>query len=137
MNIKALPVCLLVLLMTATTGCNKYAIKKRGTNLQAALTSYDVALRWAEYQTAYDYHVSPDGSRPRADLARLDELSVTGVKQTQKTLNEDRTEATVKYLISYYIRTQGTVRELRLEHKWWVNEETGQWFIDGEFPNFF
>lgn len=137
MNIKALPVCLLVLLMTATTGCNKYAIKKRGINLQAALTSYDVALRWAEYQTAYDYHLSPDGSRPRADLARLDELSVTGVKQTQKTLNEDRTEATVKYLISYYIRTQGTVRELRLEHKWWVNEETGQWFIDGEFPNFF
>ena len=137
MHTKALPVCLLLLLMMATTGCNKYAIKKRGINLQAALTSYDVALRWAEYQTAYNYHVSPDGSRPRADLARLDELSVTGIKQTQKTLNEDRTEATIKYLISYYIRTQGTVRELRLEHKWWVNEETGQWFIDGAFPNFF
>lgn len=137
MNIKALPVCLLVLLMTATTGCNKYAIKKRGISLQAALTSYDVALRWAEYQTAYNYHVSPDGSRPRADLARLDELSVTGIKQTQKTLNEDHTEATIKYVIAYYIRTQGTIRELRLEHKWWVNEETGQWFIDGAFPDFF
>lgn len=134
---KALPVCLLALLMLAIGGCNKYGIKKRGANLQAALTSYEVALRWAEYQTAYNYHISPNGARPPANLERLAELSVTGVKQIQKTINEDHTEAMIKYVIAYYIKTQGIVRELRLEHKWWVNEETGQWFIDGAFPDFF
>ena len=137
MSARILPVYLLIFLLVAITGCDRYAKKKRVTSLEKAMTSYEVALRWAQYQAAYDYHVSPDGTRPAEDLERLTEVSVTGVKQTQKILNADHTEAKVKYIISYYIKTQGTVKELKPEYKWWVNQDTGQWFIDSEFPAFF
>ena len=74
------------------------------------MTSYEVALRWAQYQAAYDYHVSPDGTRPAEDLERLTEVSVTGVKQTQKILNEDHTEAKVKYVISTISKRRARLR---------------------------
>ena len=88
------------------------------------------------YKSAYDYHVSPDGTKPPANLDQLEEISVTGIEIVEKTVNEDHTEANVKVVVSYYIKSYGTVEKLKLDQTWWVNEETGQWFIDGEFPQF-
>ena len=116
--------------------CKQYTITKRVNNIEAAVTSYDVAMRWAQYSVAYAYHISPDGIRPFTDLDLLQELSVTGVKVIQKVLSPDSTEAIVKTEISYFFKDQGTIRKLKLEQRWWVKEETNQWFIDGEFPVF-
>ena len=61
---------------------------------------------------------------------------MTGIKVIQKVLSPDSTEAIVKTEISYFFKDQGTIRKLKLEQRWWVKEETNQWFIDGEFPVF-
>ena len=137
MNAKVFAIPCALILSLMLTGCNQYKVQKRVNSLEASITSYDVALRWAQYQDAYAYHVSPNGTQPPADLERLNEISVTGVKPVQKIINEDHTEATVRYVITYYIKDQGTLKEIKAEHNWWVNQETNQWFIDSEFPKFF
>jgi len=116
--------------------CKQYTITKRVNNIEAAVTSYDVAMRWAQYSVAYAYHISPDGIRPFTDLDLLQELSVTGVKVIEKNLNLENTEAVVKIEISYYFKNEGTIKKIKLEQHWWVKEETNQWFIDGDFPKF-
>ena len=116
--------------------CKQYTITKRVNNIEAAVTSYDVAMRWAQYSEAYAYHISPDGIRPFTDLDLLQELSVTGVKVIEKNINLENTEAVVKIEISYYFKNEGTIKKIKLEQHWWVKEETNQWFIDGDFPKF-
>ncbi len=136
MNINVWSNIIIIFLFVFLSGCIQYKEQKKVQNLESALTSYDVALRWAKYQDAYSYHVSPNGTQPPADLDALREISITGIKVVEKTINEDHTEANVKSVVSYFLKTYGTVKELKLETNWWVNEKTGQWFIDGEFPKF-
>ncbi|MFT5395642.1 MAG: hypothetical protein ACI85N_000829 [Gammaproteobacteria bacterium] len=136
MNASLFTKLVLVILIVSLSGCKRYTTTKRVNNIEAAVTSYDVAMRWAQYPEAYAYHVSPNGTQPPADLDSLKELSVTGVKVIQKTLNPENTEAIVKTEISYYFKDEGTIRKLKLNQRWWVKEETNQWFIDGEFPKF-
>lgn len=126
----------LVILIVSLSGCKQYTTTKRVNAIEAAVTSYEVAMRWAEYSEAYAYHVSPNGTKPPADIESLKELSVTGVKLIEKVLNTENTEAFVKTEISYYFKDEGTIRKLKLKQRWWVKEETNQWFIDGEFPKF-
>jgi hypothetical protein len=136
MNASLIYKLVLVITIVSLSGCKQYTTTKRVNNIEAAVTSYDVAMRWAQYPEAYAYHLSPDGTQPPADLESLKELSVTGVKVIQKVLSPDSTEAIVKTEISYFFKDQGTIRKLKLEQRWWVKEETNQWFIDGEFPVF-
>lgn len=125
-----------IVLLASLSACKQYTTQKRANNIEAAITSYDVAMRWAQYPEAYSYHVSPNGTQPPANLEVLKELSITGVKVTEKLINEELTEANVKTEISYYFKDQGTIKKLKLHQRWWLKEETNQWFIDGEFPVF-
>jgi hypothetical protein len=136
MNIRVLSKLIFIILVVLLSGCNRYTTQKRVNNIEAAITSYDVAMRWAQYPEAYRYHVAPNGTQPPVNYDALKELSVTGVKVIEKILNPENTEANVKTEISYYFKDEGTIRKLKLDQRWWVNEETNQWFIDGEFPKF-
>lgn len=126
----------LIILIVSLSGCNQYTTKKRVRDIEEAITSYNIAMRWAQYETAYDYHVLPDGTKPPADLDALKRLSVTKVYVSSKILNDKRDEAIINTEISYYFKDQGTVKSIKLEQHWWVNEKTTQWFIDGAFPEF-
>ena len=125
-----------VLLFCMLAACNKIKTQQKMTNLKESLTSYEVALRWAEHDAAYSYHVAPDGSRPPADLEKLNEISVTGIEITDKTVNELQTEAYTSIKIKYYNKSQGTIKTIKQEQVWWYNEINKQWFIKTEFPQF-
>lgn len=136
MNFSIFTRLFLIVLITLLTACNSYQVKKKVNNLEDSITSYGVALRWSEYQELYSYYVSPNGTQPPADLDRLQEISVTGIEVTEKIINNDHTEADVKTVVTYFIKTQGSIKKLKLDQKWWYNEANKQWFIDGEFPKF-
>jgi uncharacterized protein YpuA (DUF1002 family) len=127
---------LLVILIASLTGCNAYQVKKRANSLESTITSYGIALRWAEHDSLYSYYLSPNGTKPPADLDRLQEISVTGLDIIEKLINPEQTEANVKTVVTYYYKTQGSIKTLKLNQKWWYNEAVGQWYIDGEFPKF-
>ena len=125
-----------VLLITVLSGCSKYQMQKKFNNLDRSITSYEIALRWAQYQDAYSYHVYLDGTQPPVDISRLNEISVTGIDVIRKSIGENQDKAFTRIEIKYYNKSEGTVRKLSLEQKWWFNENNAQWYIDGEFPKF-
>jgi hypothetical protein len=136
MNFSTFSKVSLILLLSLLTACNAYQSKKKMNNLESTLTSYNVALRWAEHKTLYSYYVSPNGTQPPADIAALEEISVTGIEEVEKTINEEQTKANIKLVVKYYKKDEGSVRTLKLDQEWWYNEPNNQWFIDGEFPKF-
>jgi hypothetical protein len=88
------------------------------------------------YKEAYSYHYSPEGTQPPTKLDRLEEVSVTGVEVTDKTINTEHTEAYVETVVTYFFKTQGSVKKLKLNQRWWFSEQLKQWFIDHPFPEF-
>ena len=126
----------LFLLMMLLQSCNTFKVRETVAALEDSITNYNVALRWGMYKDAYSYHFSPDGKQPPAKLDGLDEISVTGIKVTEKIINTDHTEANVESTITYFLKTQGTIKEIKLNQKWWYNEEYKQWFVDHPFPDF-
>lgn len=129
---------LFVVIATACmlTACQNVKDKKKASNLEESVTNYEVALRWAEHESAYSYHVSPEGERPETDLDRLKEISVTGIEVFEKLINQEKDEAITRMEIKYYFKDQGTVRTLKLEQQWWYSEELEQWFVKSDFPPF-
>lgn len=136
MNRKNISTLLLIILVCMLTACQNVKEKKKAANLEESVTSYEVALRWAEHESAYSYHVSPDGTRPAVDLDGLKEISVTGIEVFEKLVNETKDEAIIRMEVKYYFKDQGTVRTLKLEQLWWYSEENEQWFIKSDFPPF-
>jgi hypothetical protein len=126
----------LIVLISSLSACNAYQTRKKMSGLDRTLTSYNVALRWAEYKTLYSYYVSPNGTQPPADLDALQEISVTGIEEVEKTINEEQTKANIKIVVKYYKKSEGSIKTLKLDQEWWYNEPNKQWFIDGEFPKF-
>ena len=126
----------LFLLMILLQSCNTFKVRETVAALENSITNYNVALRWGMYKDAYSYHFSPDGKQPPAKLDGLEEISVTGIKVTEKIINTDHTEANVESTITYFLKTQGTIKEIKLNQKWWFNEEYKQWFVDHPFPDF-
>ena len=126
----------LFLLMILLQSCNTFKVRETVAVLEDSITNYNVALRWGMYKDAYSYHFSPDGKQPPAKLDGLEEISVTGIKVTEKIINTEHTEANVESTITYFLKTQGTIKEIKLNQKWWFNEEYKQWFVDHPFPDF-
>ena len=57
-------------------------------------------------------------------------------KKLEKTVNPEHTEAYVETTISYYFKTEGNIKKINLNQKWWLNKDLNQWFIDQPFPKF-
>jgi hypothetical protein len=124
------------LILSILSACNAYTTQKRTNSFDTTITSYKIALRWAQHETFYSYYVSPNGTQPPADIERLQEVSVTSIQEVQKTINTEENEANVIIMVKYYLKDEGSVKTLKLDQNWWYNEPNRQWFIDGEFPKF-
>ena len=123
-------------LMMLLQSCNTFKIRETLEALEASVTNYTVALRWGMYKEAYSYHYSPEGKQPPATLDGLEEISVTGIEVIEKVINPEHTEAYVESTITYFFKTQGTIKKIKLKQKWWFNDQYKQWFVDHPFPNF-
>ena len=122
--------------MMLLQSCNNFKVRETVEILEDSVTHYNVALRWAMYKEAYSYHYSPDGKQPQAKLDGLEEISVTGIEVTDKIINTEHTEANVETTVTYFLKTQGTIKKIKLNQKWWYNKQYKQWFVDSPFPEF-
>lgn len=125
----------LAVFLLSLSSCNRNDNKKNVETLNNNIIYYGVALRWANYRDAYEYHRSADGSQPEIDIDRLKEYSVTGFKVVQKIINDSLDEALIESEISFYNKNQATVKQITLKQVWWFEEESKRWFIDEDFPD--
>ncbi len=91
------------LILSILSACNAYTTQKRTNSFDTTITSYKIALRWAQHETFYSYYVSPNGTQPPADIERLQEVSVTSIQEVQKTINTEENEANVIIMVKYYL----------------------------------
>jgi len=66
----------------------------------------------------------------------METIRVTGFTITEKTLNEDVTEAVVKGELNYYRVDYGTLKKIDLNQTWWFEPDSKEWFLQSEFPQF-
>ena len=100
------------------------------------MKQYDKALRWAELRDAASYHVNRQGIPLVIDIEYAKQFSVTDINVLEKIINPEINEANILVEISYYHKEYGTVKKIRQEQLWWLNQEAGVWLIESGFPEF-
>lgn len=132
MNLKYLLLVFALVLCGACTDNMK--IRGQADKLAMTLDDYGADMRWGRYNKAYGYHVNTDGTKPEADLDRLEGFSVTSFTPGDAILNADVTEAVVPIEIKYYDEQYGMLRSLKQTQKWWFDVKSKSWFVESDFP---
>jgi len=130
--------CLCVL---STSGCGRIVARGQADKLDRTVTEYASSLRWSFYREAISFHVSRDGKFAEVDIDQLESIAVTDFDIISKTIipsSEEGgvNEAIIEAEVSYYHKSQGTLREMSLSQIWWYNEELKAWMIESDFPEF-
>jgi len=114
-------------------GCGKVKKQKKSDALQAAVTAYGSALRWAYYDTAWGFiHPDKRGTMPDG----LDNVRVTGYEVVQPPLRSSEDKATQVVRIEYLFRDRQSIRTLTDRQDWRFEPEAETWWLHSEFPNF-
>lgn len=127
-------ICLIFL--SGLLSCSGTTERRKLETLNEAIDNYAYALRWSRTDDAVSYHVREDGSKPEIDSSIMDSVSVTGFEIKERNVNPEQTEATVKGELNYYKSSSATVRTIEYNQRWWYQEDSGKWFVDGDFPEF-
>ncbi len=131
--LKQITLLTLVLMLAA---CNAAGTRTKADGLTTAMDEYVAALRWGRFDSAREYHMHKDGTRPDIDSSQLEYIRVTGHTIKKKTVNDALDEATVKMEIQYYHNEYGTLKKLVIDQQWWYSDEAKRWFLSSDFPKF-
>lgn len=114
-------------------GCGKVKKQKKADALEAAVTAYGSALRWAYYDTAWGYlHPDKRVTMPEG----LDNVRVTGYEVVQPPLRSSADKATQVVRIEYLFRDRQAIRTLTDRQDWRFDQETETWWLHSQFPDF-
>ena len=127
---------IIFLISMTLCACEAMKSKEQVKRLDTVLKEYDKSLRWSEYRSAANFHVSREEIPLPVDIEHVKKFSVTGIKVLQKTINPEITEAIVLIEISYYNKEYGTVNSIRQEQHWWRVPDKNIWLIESDFPEF-
>jgi len=123
------------------SGCGRIEARGQADKLDRTVTEYASSLRWSFYREAISFHVSRDGKFAEVDIDQLESIAVTDFDIISKTIipsSEEGgvNEAIIEAEVSYYHKSQGTLREMSLSQIWWYNEAFKAWMIESDFPEF-
>ena len=131
----------MVTCLVLVSGCAAVKARGQADKLDRTVKEYASSLRWSFYREAISFHVSRDGKFAEVDIDQLESIAVTDFDIISKTIipsSEEGgvNEAIIEAVVSYYHKSQGTLREMSLSQIWWYNEEFKAWMIESDFPEF-
>ena len=131
----------MVTCLVLVSGCAVVKARGQADKLDRTVKEYASSLRWSFYREAISFHVSRDGKFAEVDIDQLESIEVTDFNIISKTIipsSEEGgvNEAIIEAEVSYYHKSQGTLREMSLSQIWWYNEEFKAWMIESDFPEF-
>jgi hypothetical protein len=127
-------VCIVIL--AALAGCNGGSVKSRLATLDQAISAYGDALRWARYEDAQKFHLTPDGKTVALDEHAMKDIRITGYVVRETNFDEKGTTADVQAEFKYFFTSRGTLVTKVVPQKWWYEEESKRWLLESGLPDF-
>lgn len=130
---------LMVLLAVLTiAGCGSMQTSQRVNTLDETLNAYRILLRWGQYEDAMAYIRFRPGHEIDAeapDFEALKQVRLASYDIAEKVLLEDKNEANVRVMMTYYASDSNVLHSLRQMQTWWYDEDKKRWFLEGELPD--
>jgi hypothetical protein len=99
--------------------------------------SYDLAIRWGEYEEAFAFKKLSDKDDKLPDFAEYRQIRVTSYKVKKTIVDEESFSKIFRIVdIQYYRMSNVTVKNLIDQQKWEYNEKLDRWYLMSDLPVF-
>ena len=133
---KGVPASIGVAILVCLAACASVESAKRSDALESSLRQYGIAIRWGHYDAAVQFMRPRDKVIETTGSGSLNDIRVTSYDVVEQGLSDDQTEARLTVAISFYHVESGIVHRLKDQQVWWYDEDSKQWFLDGDLPDF-
>ncbi len=127
---------LLMAFIVLIGGCAHLKDQKKYEHLEAKQKIFMKALRWKSYETAASMIRFKNPSRRLGSIEYLDKVTVTSYELISSLPDIEKGEATAYVLFEYTQNETGRFLTLKYTQNWWFDEESRQWFLASDMPDF-
>jgi len=121
---------------TDAVGLRAYNRAKKLEHLDAKQKLFMKALRWKSYETAASVIRYRNPARKLAPIDGLNKITVTSYDLIGSVPNAEDDTIIAQALFGYIQNETGRVYQVKHTQVWWFDEESKQWFLDSDMPDF-
>ncbi|PHS73210.1 MAG: hypothetical protein COB22_02825 [Cycloclasticus sp.] len=127
-------ICFIVIIMLS--GCAHLSEQKKLEHLDAKQKLFMKALRWKSYEAAASVIRFKNPARRLAPIEGLGKITVTSYDLIGSVPNLVEGTAVAQVLFEYIQDSTGRVYQVKHSQNWWFDDESKQWFLDSDMPEF-
>lgn len=129
--------CLLAVLALAALGaCASMESKEKMVRLEETVKVYASAVRWGDFPTAASLVRPRETTAAPADGARFEGVRVMSHDYRIEAADAEAAEAWMTARFEYSAPSSARVRTVTQRARWYWDEASGGWFLDGSLPEF-
>jgi hypothetical protein len=128
---------ILFVLVLLLFGCAQVQKREQMALFDDTSRSYDLAIRWGEYEEAFGFKKLSDKDNKLPDFAEYRKIKVTSYK-VKKTIVDEKSFSKVLRIvdIQYYSLSNVTVKNFIDQQEWEYDEELDRWYLMSDLPVF-
>ena len=128
---------ILFILVLLIFGCTQVQKRDQMLLFDDTSKSYDLAIRWGEYEEAFAFKKLSDKDDKLPDFAEYRQVRVTSYKVKKTIVDEESFSKIFRIVdIQYYRMSNVTVKNLIDQQKWEYNEKLDRWYLMSDLPVF-
>ena len=128
---------ILFVLVLLIFGCAQVQKRDQMLLFDDTSRSYDLAIRWGEFEEAFAFKKLSDKDDKLPDFAEYRQVRVTSYKVKKTIVDEKSFSKVLRFVdIQYYRMSNVTVKNLIDQQKWEYNEELDRWYLMSDLPVF-
>lgn len=128
---------ILFVLVLLIFGCAQIQKRDQMLLFDDTSRSYDLAIRWGEFEEAFAFKKLSDKDDKLPDFAEYRQVRVTSYKVKKTIVDEKSFSKVLRFVdIQYYRMSNVTVKNLIDQQKWEYDEELDRWYLMSDLPVF-
>jgi len=125
-----------VVLVMMLSACAHLSEQKKMEHLDAKQKLFMKALRWKSYETAASVIRFRNPARQLAAIDGLNNITVTSYDLIGSVASTSDDSIVAQVLFGYIQNETGRVYQTKHTQIWWFDEESKQWHLDSDMPDF-
>ncbi len=128
---------ILFVLVLLIFGCAQVQKRDQMLLFDDTSRSYDLAIRWGEFEEAFAFKKLSDKDDKLPDFAEYRQVRVTSYKVKKTIVDEKSFSKVLRFVdIQYYRMSNVTVKNFIDRQKWEYDEELDRWYLMSDLPVF-